>query len=382
MGFDKIKIRQIRNLLILCAVLVLCIIHSNYIIEQIGFVISILSTFLIGVAIAFVINIPMDFFERKLFANVKKPRLKKAARPLSLVLAILAILAVIALVTVVVIPQIVHTVREIAQVIPQHMAATIHRLEEMFAQYPRIIEQLQKINIHEIDWMSLAESMLQFFRNGVGNAVTNTFSAAGRFVSAVVKAVIAFIFALYALLQKERLINQTKRILHAYIPKRGYLWLCKTTRLLVKNFRNFITGQCLEAVIIGTLFVVVLSILRIPYALLIGVLIAFTALIPIVGAFIGFAVSVFLVLMVSPVKALIFTITFFVIQQLEGNLIYPKVVGDSVGLPAIWVLAAVSAGSSLMGVLGMLTFIPLMATIYTLIRDDVNARNNGKIEIK
>lgn len=382
MGFDKIKIKQIRNLIILCAVLVLCIIYSDYLIEQIGFVVSILSTFVAGVAIAFVINIPMSFFERTLFEKAKSRRLKSAARPLSLVLAILAILAVITLVVAVVIPQIVHTMQEIAQVIPQHMSAMIYKLEKMFAQYPWIIEQLRKINIQEINWSELAENIMNFFRNGVGNAVTNTFNAAGRFVSAIVKAVIAFIFALYALLQKERLINQVKRILHAYVPVRGYLWIRKTTQLLAKNFKNFITGQCLEAVIIGTLFVVVLSVLRIPYALLIGVLIAFMALIPIVGAFIGFFISAFLVLMVSPIKALVFAIAFLVIQQVEGNLIYPKVVGDSVGLPAIWVLAAVSAGSSLMGVLGMLTFIPLMATIYTLIRDDVNARNKGEIDIK
>lgn len=382
MGFDKTKIKQIRNLIILCAVLILCIIHSDYLIAQVGFIISILSTFVIGVAIAFVINIPMSFFERTVFGKSKSKHIKRAARPLSLISALLAILAVITLVVAVVIPQIVNTMRELAQVIPQHMSATIVRLERMFAQYPWIIEQLQKIDIHTINWMQLAENIMGFFSNGVGNAVTNTFNAAGKFVSAIVRAAIAFIFAIYALLQKERLTNQVKRILHAYIPKKCYLWMRNTTSLLANNFRHFITGQCLEAVILGTLFVVVLSVLRIPYALLIGVLIAFMALIPIVGAFIAFFISAFLVLMVSPIKALIFAIAFIVIQQVDGNFIYPKVVGDSVGLPAIWVLAAVSAGSSLMGVLGMLTFIPLMATVYSLIRDDVNARNNGKTNIE
>lgn len=382
MGFDKVKIKQIRNLMLLCAGLVLGIIYSDYIVEKIGFVISILSTFVIGVGIAFVINIPMSFFERVLFQKTKSKRLKAAAQPISLVLALLAIIAVIVLVTAVVIPQMVRTMTELATVIPQHISVVQHKLESMFVRYPWIIEQLEKVDIHEIDWMGLTQNIMHFFTNGVGNAVSGTFTVAGKVVGAVIKGVIAFIFAMYALLQKERLINQMKRILHAYIPIRGYLWIRKTTKLLANNFKNFITGQCLEAVIIGTMFVLVLSVLRIPYALLIGVLIAFTALIPIVGAFIGFFISLFLVLMVSPIKALIFAVAFVIIQQFEGNVIYPKVVGDSVGLPAIWVLAAVSVGSSLMGVLGMLTFIPLTATLYTLIRDDVNARNNGRTKIK
>lgn len=382
MGFDKIKIRQIRNLLILTASLVLIITHSDYIVDRILFVISMLMPFVAGGAIAFIINIPMSFFEKKLFAKSKKKRLKAAARPISLVLSLVSILAVIAIVTSVVIPQMVRTMTELAYIMPQHLSATIYKLKETFAEYPKIIEQLSKIDLQKLDWMKMAQNIMSFFKSGLGNVVSGTFSAAGRVVSAIVRGIIAFIFALYLLLQKETLINQTKRILHAYIPIRGYLWIRKTTHLLEKHFRHFITGQCLEAVIIGFMFVITLTILRIPYALLIGVLIAFTALIPIVGAFIGFTISVFLVLMVSPIKALIFTIAFLVIQQLEGNLIYPKVVGNSVGLPAIWVLAAVSIGSSLMGVVGMLTFIPLMATIYTLIRDDVNARNNRRTKFR
>jgi len=380
MGFDKIKIKQIRNLIILCAVLVLCIIHSNYILSKVGFVIGILSTFAAGIAIAFVINIPMSFFERKIFENAKGKRIKRIARPLSLIIALLTILAVIALVVAVVIPQIAHTIRELSQIAPMHISNLIRKLEKMFAQYPWVIEQLQKIDISTINWSQLAENIMGFFNNGLGNAVTNTVNAAGRFVSAIVRAAIAFIFALYALLQKEKLINQSKRILHAYVPLKGYLTIQNTVSLLANNFRNFITGQCLEAVILGTMFVVVLSILRIPYALLIGVLIAFMALIPIAGPFVAFVISAFLVLMVSPLKALVFAIAFVIVQQVDGNFIYPKVVGDSVGLPAIWVLAAVSAGSSLMGILGILIFIPIMATIYTLIRDNVNARNKGEIE--
>jgi predicted PurR-regulated permease PerM len=376
MGFDKIKIKQICQLMILAAVLVLCIMHSDYLIGKIWFVIGILSTFAAGVAIAFVINIPMSFFERKLFGRSK--RLKKAARPLSLVLALLTIIAVIILITSTVIPQLVKTITDLAYSMPQYLTTLLHKLENIFAKYPWVLEQLQKINLQKLDWIQMSQNMLGFLRSGFGTALNGTFAAAGKFVNAIVNAVIAFIFALYVIIQKETLIDQSKRILCAYIPLRAYVWIRKTVKLLQKNCKNFITGQCTEAVIIGLLFLTALTVLRIPYALLIAVLLAFTSLIPIVGTFVGFIISLLLVLMVSPVKALIFAIAFIVIQQIEGNLIYPRVVGGSVGLPAIWVLAAVSIGSSLMGILGMLTFIPIMATVYSLIRDDVNARNHKR----
>ena len=185
------------------------------------------------------------------------------------------------------------------------------------------------------------------------------------------------IFAFYILSQKEKLENQTDRVLSAYLKESVYLNVKKVAGMLYKNFSSFISGQCLEAVILGCMFIVVMPVCGLPYAVLIGVLVAFTALIPIVGAFIGCAVGVFLILIEDPVKAFWFLILFLVIQQIEGNLIYPHVVGNSVGLPSIWVLVAVSVGGSMMGILGMLLFIPLAATIYALVREDVN-RRNGK----
>ena len=166
-------------------------------------------------------------------------------------------------------------------------------------------------------------------------------------------------------------------MLSAYLKESVYLNVKKVAGMLYKNFSSFISGQCLEAVILGCMFIVVMPVCGLPYAVLIGVLVAFTALIPIVGAFIGCAVGVFLILIEDPVKAFWFLILFLVIQQIEGNLIYPHVVGNSVGLPSIWVLVAVSVGGSMMGILGMLLFIPLAATIYALVREDVN-RRNGK----
>lgn len=378
MGFDKIKIKQIRNLILMTAALVLVIMYSGKILDLIWLCLGILSTFIAGGAIAFVINIPMNFFEKKLFGRAKSKRLRRMARPLSLVLALIVIAAVIALVVSVVIPQLVKTIADLGSVVPGAVSNAQMFLEKKFAEYPWIIEQLQKIDLGQFNWSAMMENLMSFLKNGFGSFMSSTVNAAGKVVSAFVRGIIAFIFALYILLQKESLIFQTKRVMNAYMPLRGYLWIRKTARLLALNFKNFITGQCLEAVILGAMFVVTLSILRIPYALLIGVLIAFTSLIPIVGSFIGCVISAFLVLMESPMKMLIFLVAFIILQQLEGNLIYPKVVGNSVGLPAIWVLAAVSIGSSLMGILGILTFIPIMATAYALLRDDVNSRNAGK----
>ena len=199
----------------------------------------------------------------------------------------------------------------------------------------------------------------------------STMSAIGSIVSGVTTFVIAFVFALYVLLQKEKLNVQMRKVMYAFLPEARVEWCLEICSLTGKSFSSFLTGQCVEALILGTMFFIVMSILNMPYALLVGVLIAFTALIPIFGAFIGCIVGAFLILMVNPLQALIFVIVFLVLQQIEGNLIYPKVVGSSVGLPSIWVLAAVTIGGNLMGIVGMLIFIPIVSVVYTLFRASV-----------
>ena len=196
-------------------------------------------------------------------------------------------------------------------------------------------------------------------------------SAIGSIVSGVTTFVIAFVFSCYVLLQKEKLSVQVKKVVYAFFPERRCEWLFEVAGLASKAFSSFFTGQCVEALILGCMFFIVMSILNMPYTLLVSVLIAFTALIPIFGAFIGCFVGAFLILMVDPMKMLVFVVTFLILQQIEGNLIYPKVVGSSVGLPSIWVLAAVSIGGSLMGIVGMLIFIPIVSVVYTLFKASV-----------
>ena len=226
----------------------------------------------------------------------------------------------------------------------------------------------------EFNWDSIIQTAIDFLKNGAGSVLNSTFTVARTVISYLVNFFIGFVFACYILLQKEKLSRQIKKVLYAFLPEKAVQKTLDVASLSYRTFSSFVTGQCLEAVILGTMFFVVMSIFQFPYALLIGVVIAFTALIPIFGAFIGCVIGAFLILVVNPMKALMFIILFLVLQQIEGNLIYPHVVGGSVGLPSIWVLLAVTVGGSLMGVLGMLIFIPLFSVLYALFREFVYKR--------
>ncbi len=378
MNFNKENIRHIKELIVFTLVLLIALWNYDLVLGAFGFVGNIVFPFLVGGAIAFVLNVPMSFLERNLFGNEKvqsKKQLKRISRPFSLVLTIVGVLGIIAVVMFVVIPQLGQTFvslgRNIRRFIPQAMLW----LEDLFENNQEILALISEM---DMSWDKMINSVLEFFKSGVGNVFDSTISVATSIVGSVTTFVIAFVFACYILLQKEKLHVQMKKILFAYLPERRVENILGVCSLTYKTFSNFLTGQCVEALILGTMFFVVMGIIRLPYALLVGVLIAFTALIPIFGAFIGCAVGAFLILMVDPWKAVIFVILFFVLQQIEGNLIYPKVVGNSVGLPSIWVLAAVSIGGSLMGVVGMLVFIPLVSVIYTLLRGDVYKRLGEK----
>lgn len=382
MEFSKEKLKQIRNLMVLAAFLVLLILYSEKVFFGAAFLIGIFKPFIYGGGIAFVLNILMKSVEEKLLGRLKGKTAKKLRRPLSMVLSILLIVALLAVVIGMVLPQIAATAAEIGKKIPAFMEQMISEFEQLAEDNPLLAEQLSGLEAIEMNWDSIVENIIHFLKNGAGDMLNSTFSVAGNIISGVVNGVIAFVFALYILAQKERLANQGKRIVSAYLPAHAGNRVLEICSLLYKNFSSFITGQCLEAVILGTMFVISMTICRMPYALMVGVLIAFTALIPIVGAFIGCAVGAFLILIDNPLQALWFVILFLVLQQIEGNLIYPRVVGNSVGLPSIWVLMAVSIGGSLFGVIGMLIFIPLMSTGYALLRENVNKRNAGRMPKK
>ncbi|MCI9572593.1 MAG: AI-2E family transporter [Lachnospiraceae bacterium] len=375
MEFSRGKIRQIRHLMILAALLILALIYSEKVFMGVAFLFGITSPFLVGGAMAFVLNIPMRGFEEKVFGRWKGRAAAKFKRPLCLVLSIVVLAVILAVVVGTVVPQVVATASEVGKKIPAFTERVVEGLDRLVRDYPELTRRIDELELTEINWDSMLGGIIDFLKNGAGDVLNSTFSVATGIISGIVNMVISFIFALYVLAQKERLEDQGRRILWAYLPETVSAKILEVCSLLYKNFSSFITGQCLEAVILGTMFVVTMSLFRMPYALMVGVLIAFTALIPIVGGFIGCAVGAFLILIDNPLQALWFVILFLVLQQIEGNLIYPKVVGNSVGLPAIWVLTAVSVGGSLFGISGMLFFIPLTSSCYALLRESVNDRN-------
>lgn len=382
MNFNKENIRHMRHLIVFTLVLLIALWNYTKVLGFVGVLWNIVFPFLMGGAIAFILNVPMSFLERNLFKNekaLKSKRIQKIARPFSLVLTILCVFGIIAIVMFVVIPQLGQTFVSLGRNIQRFIPQVFMWLEELFENNQEVLAWIGDM---DMSWDKMLNSVIGFFKSGVGNIFDSTISVATSIVGSLTTFFIAFVFACYILLQKEKLHVQVKKILFAYLPEKKVKTILDICTLTYKTFSNFLTGQCVEALILGSMFFVVMAIIRLPYALLVGVLIAFTALIPIFGAFIGCAVGAFLILMVDPWKALIFVVLFLVLQQIEGNLIYPKVVGNSVGLPSIWVLAAVTIGGSLMGVVGMLVFIPLVSVLYTIFRGDVYRRlEEKKIEV-
>lgn len=355
------------------ALLVVALWKFDVVLDVLKTIGQIIFPFILGGAIVFVINVPMSFLEKKIFENIKKENkaARKLARPVSLLLTIVLVVGVIALVMIGVIPQLTKTMGSLMINITDFIPQIKIWIRDFFHDNREIMNLVDQVQFKPDQAIRWGISLLG---NGAGNMMNTTVSAVGSVVSGLATFFIAFSFACYVLFQKEKLHVQVRKVLFAFLPKQKADAFLKVCSLTYRTFANFLTGQCLEAVILGCMFVVTLSILRMPYALLIGVLIAFTALIPIFGAFIGCAVGSFLIFMVSPKQAIIFIIVFLVLQQIEGNLIYPHVVGESVGLPSIWVLAAVTIGGNLMGIVGMLVFIPLLSVVYTIFRKVVYQR--------
>lgn len=363
--------KNMKNLMILIVFAVLVLVGVQRI-ENLAagfvFLMRIVFPFILGGAMAFILNIPMHFLEGRLFAKAKK---KKLVRPVSLVLSILFVVAILQIVLVVVIPEIAATFASISK----NIEAFLPKLEQWLTEAFPDSEQLELwIDSLEFNWDKIFQSAVNFLKNGAGNVLSSTVTVAKTVINSLMNFFVGFVFACYILLQKEKLSVQVKKVLYAFLPRHAVEKTLQVAALSYKTFSNFVTGQCLEAVILGTMFFVSMSVLRFPYALLVGVLIAFTALIPIFGAFIGCVLGTFLILVSNPVQAIGFVILFFVLQQVEGNLIYPHVVGGSVGLPSIWVLVAVTVGGSLMGVVGMLIFIPLSSVLYALFKGWVHKR--------
>lgn len=370
MEINKELIKKIRGLIIFTALIIVCFWKNEMVVDLLSYGLGIIMPFLIGGAMAFVLNVPMSFIERKLFLerSIKSEKLKKASRGISLVLTITLLIGIIALVFFVVVPQLAVTFQSLGSSIQDFIPTIAGWADKIFTDNPEIAVMIKEF---EYDWGKIASFGFSFLQQGAGSVVVTTVDMLMRIVSGLTTFFIALVFAIYILLQKEVLKVQMKKVFFAFMTKGKAEASIEVLELSRTVFSSFLTGQCVEAVIIGLMFVVALLLFRIPFALLIGIVIGFTALIPVFGAFLGCFIGAFLIFIESPGKALTFLVIFIVIQQIEGNLIYPFVVGNSVGLPSIWVLAAVSVGASLMGVVGMLIFIPITSVTYALFREVV-----------
>lgn len=387
MNFSKENIKQIRSLIAFTLLLLIGLWKYEVVLDILGFVWGIISPFILGGAIAFILNVPMNFIQKNLFEKNKyfqtekgKKLRDKLENTVSLVITIFLVISILAVVIFVVVPQLGKTFvtlkRNIEVFIPKIMAD----IATLFENNPQILGELNGLQLdwNQLNWDNILTTIIDFFRHGAGSVLGSTYQAAKGIVSGMATFFIAFVFACYILLQKKKLAVQIRKVMYAYLKTEQVEKILDICSLTYKTFSSFLTGQCMEAVILGTMFFVTMGLLKFPYALLVGMLIAVTALVPIFGAFIGCAVGVFLIVMVSPVKALAFIVLFLVLQQIEGNLIYPHVVGNSVGLPSMWVLVAVTLGSSLMGIVGMLVFIPITSVIYSLLRRSVYTRLEQK----
>ncbi len=346
--------------------LFLCITYWPSFTGFLGTVVGAAMPLLIGCVIAYVINILMSFYERHYFPKAKKTGLIKSRRLVCMLLAFITLVVIVVLLVWLVVPELIASVELLLAQVPDAIDSVIGWLEKTEIAPDDLLEWLGSV-----DWKSKVEQIISVLTTGVGNVVGVAVNVVSSVFSGIVTALFAVIFSIYLLTGKEKLAGQIDRIMGRYLKEGIRAKIKYVLTVLNDCFHKYIVGQCMEAVILGVLCTIGMWIFRFPYATMTGAVIAFTALIPVAGGYIGAAVGAFMILTESPIKALLFLIYIVVLQQLENNLIYPKVVGSSIGLPAIWVLAAVTIGGGVMGIAGMLIGVPIAAACYRLLREDV-----------
>ncbi len=369
--------KDLRNLLkvIIIAIIIYWGINNFGIIGTVfGKIIEIVFPFILGGALAFILNIPMTFFENKLskIKNKKRKSLinKNLIRFISLILAIIVITFILYLIINLIVPELIDIIKLLVSNIPYY-AEEINKFINSNTENIQEIDSL--ISGMNFDTDSIKNELMEILSSVLSSSVSLVMGVVGL----ITNLIIAIIFAIYILTSKEKLKNQVLRIIKAYCKKEKAIKIIEVGRITNKTFKNFLTVQALEATILGSLCIIGMLILKIPYAVPIGVLVGVTALIPVVGAFIGIIIGAILILSAEPIKVITFIIFVLILQQVEGNVIYPRVVGGSVGLPGMWVLVAVTVGGSLFGILGMLLGVPVFSVIYSMIKKDTEKRLNN-----
>lgn len=372
---EKINYKKYGIIGVIAAAVCLFVLRFDSVMDAGACVLSATAPLLLGAVIAYVLNLLLRRIEAFYFPNSKNPKVIKSRRPVCLLLSFLALFLIIILVVNLVVPELASSIRLIVEEIPGVVEEIRLWALETFREVPAVQEALADMNI---DWKETLTRIFGILMAGAGGLFTSVMSAVSGLFGAVAQTLIGTIFAIYLLSTKETLSEQADTLMKVYLKPQAREKILYTAEVFHKTFSSFIVGQVIEAVIIGALCALGMMFLRIPYAAMTGTVVGVTALIPVVGAYIGAAVGAFMVFTVNPVQAVVFIIFLICLQQLEGNLIYPKVVGSSIGLPGMWVLAAVTIGGGVLGVGGMLLGVPLTAALYRLLWADVRVRLERK----
>ena len=359
------------------ALVIFALVNFSKIIAFLGKIISIFSPFLLGIILAFVLNVLNNFIEKKIFGKIKPSKIwNKIKRPLCITLSLILVFLTIFFVMNLLIPQLKNSASLFTDTLPAYKEDIIGILNKFDVDESTVNKVGEYLD-------NFGKVITDYIKGNSKDVITVTTEVATSVINIISKGIITLVFAIYMIAQKETLSRQINKIMRAYLKPKTINKINTIGTLANKTFSNFVTGQCLEALIFGSLVFVGMLIFRFPYTSTIGVLLGFTALIPIFGAFIGTAIGFILIMMVSPVKAILFVVFIIVLQQIEGNLIYPRVVGKSIGLPGMWVLLSVTVGGSIGGILGMLIATPLCSLLYALFTKMVNDRlKSNKIVTK
>lgn len=379
MEFTKEKRKKLALWIIsvftVCSLIFLAVQNIGTVLSAAGGFLKLFTPLIMGAGFALVLDVPLNFFENHIFTKTKKPALAKLKRPLCFLISIIIILGILAGVIMLVIPELIEAIKVIVGIVTDFVTRLLNMDEAEIRELP-FGEQLLGT-----DWKKMLQSALDWLKNSGGKIVNTAFTTIGSVVTAVVNIGVGFVFAVYILLSKDKLKYQMKRLIKAWLPEKSGSMLLYILSVANENFRNFISGQTLEAMILGGLCMVGMLILQIPYAPMVGALVGVTALIPVIGGFIGAGVGAVMILTQNPLKALIFIIFLVVLQQLEGNLIYPRVMGKRVSLPSMWILAAVTLGGSIGGPLGMLLSVPIASTCYALTKEFTRKKEEKKSKL-
>lgn len=368
---EKKTLRRILLAVVACIILYWILSAPAQLSAVLGVLSSVFSPFIVGLVIAFIINVPMRWLESKM-TGIKK---HAARRVLAMVLSFLLVAAILAGVLWLLIPELVKTISELIPQLTDFVSNFETNMEQLLQENPQLSAWLfGEGGVANFDWAALLQEGLAWLGSRLTEIVTTTLMALLSVGGFLISAFIAIVFAVYVLFQKELLARQGRRIMYAFLPERFADSILRIMRLSNSAFSRFLSGQCIEVCILGSMFAIAMAIFNMPFIPLICVLIAVTAFVPYVGAWVACFIGAFLIMVVDPTRALWFMLMFLVLQEIENNLIYPKVVGTSIGLSGMWVLLAISIGGELFGVFGMIVMIPIASVIYTILSEATEKR--------